>query len=80
MRRLAAPFSTDTAPRSATSPRRSPGRFTCRVSYDDLAAARDAVGAAIGAGFTHIVFGLRTPYPDGVARWVADEIVTPSQR
>ena len=54
--------------------------FHVPVSYEDPAATRDAAGAAIGAGFTHIVLSLRTPYPDGVARWVADEIVTPSQR
>ena len=48
------------------------------VSYDDPATTRDTVAAAINAGFTHIVLGLGTPYPDGVARWVADEIVAPS--
>src|SRR3984885_901307 len=54
--------------------------FHVPVSYDDPASTRDTVGAAIDAGFTHIVLSLRTPYPDGVARWVADEIVTASQR
>ena len=50
------------------------------VSYDDPVTIRETVGAAIDAGFTHIVLSLTTPHPDGVARWVADEIVTPSQR
>jgi hypothetical protein len=38
------------------------------------------VAAAIDAGFTHVVLSLSTPYPDAVVRWVADEIVTASQR
>ena len=54
--------------------------FHLPVSYDDPATTRDAVRAATGAGFTHIVLSLRTPYPEGGVRWVAEEIVTPSQR
>lgn len=54
--------------------------FHVPVSSDDPATVRDTIGAAIDAGFTHIVLSLRTPYPDGVARWVADEIVTGSPR
>ena len=54
--------------------------FHVPVSYDDPVTIRETVGAAIDAGFTHIVLSLTTPHPDGVARWVADEIVTPSQR
>jgi alkanesulfonate monooxygenase SsuD/methylene tetrahydromethanopterin reductase-like flavin-dependent oxidoreductase (luciferase family) len=50
-----------------------------RVSYDDPAAARDAVDEALVAGFTHIVLSLSAPYPDKVARWLADEIVGPSR-
>ncbi|MFD0687283.1 LLM class flavin-dependent oxidoreductase [Actinomadura fibrosa] len=46
------------------------------VSYDEPGPARDAIGAATGAGFRHIVLGLPAPYPAGVARWVADELVT----
>ena len=49
------------------------------VSYDDPATARDAATAAISAGFTHIVLSLRNPYPNNVARWLADEIITPSR-
>ncbi len=50
-----------------------------RVSYEDPAGTRDAVAQAVAAGFTHIVLSLSAPYPDDVARWVAVEIVTPSQ-
>lgn len=45
------------------------------VSYTDPAATRRAVHAAAAAGFGHLVLGLPAPYPDGVARWVADEII-----
>jgi alkanesulfonate monooxygenase SsuD/methylene tetrahydromethanopterin reductase-like flavin-dependent oxidoreductase (luciferase family) len=48
------------------------------VAYDDPAATRHAVGAALDAGFRHIVLSLQAPYPDGIARWVTDEIITPS--
>ncbi len=47
------------------------------VSYDDPAATRAAIGAALDAGFGHIVLMLPAPYPEGVARWVADELVAP---
>ena len=48
------------------------------VSYDQPAATRNAVRAAVGAGFTHVVLSLPPSYPAGVARWVAGEIITPS--
>jgi hypothetical protein len=47
-----------------------------QVSYDRPAATREAIRAAIGAGFRHVVLGLPAPYPAQVARWVADELVT----
>jgi alkanesulfonate monooxygenase SsuD/methylene tetrahydromethanopterin reductase-like flavin-dependent oxidoreductase (luciferase family) len=47
------------------------------VSYDDVAASRETVLDLIDAGMNHIVLGIRTPYPVGVARWLADEIITP---
>ena len=47
------------------------------VSYDDPGSTRQAVDAALGAGFGHVVLGLPAPYPAGVARWVADEIIIP---
>ncbi|MEU7912930.1 LLM class flavin-dependent oxidoreductase [Microbispora bryophytorum] len=46
------------------------------VSYDRPGPTRDAIGEAIDAGFRHIVLGLPSPYPAGVARWVADELIT----
>jgi alkanesulfonate monooxygenase SsuD/methylene tetrahydromethanopterin reductase-like flavin-dependent oxidoreductase (luciferase family) len=48
------------------------------VSYDQPGSTRDAIGQAIEAGFRHIVLSLPAPYPAGVARWVADELITPS--
>lgn len=54
--------------------------FHVPVSYDDPATTRDTVAAAIDAGFNHVVLSLSTPYPNAVVRWVADEIVTASQR
>jgi alkanesulfonate monooxygenase SsuD/methylene tetrahydromethanopterin reductase-like flavin-dependent oxidoreductase (luciferase family) len=47
------------------------------VSYDDVAATRQTVLDLIDAGMNHIVLAVRTPYPVGVARWLADEIITP---
>lgn len=47
------------------------------VSYDHPEQTRAAIGTAIEAGFTHVVLGLGAPYPDGVAAWVAQELVQP---
>ncbi len=47
------------------------------VDYDRPGTTREAIGEAVAAGFGHIVLGLGAPYPDGVARWVADELVAP---
>lgn len=47
------------------------------VDHDDPARTRDTVAAHLDAGFTHVVLGLSAPYPAGVARWTADEIVRP---
>jgi hypothetical protein len=41
---------------------------------------RRAVDEAIGAGFRHIVLGLASPYPAGVVRLVADEVIAGSGR
>ena len=46
------------------------------VSYDQPATTREAIGEAVGAGFRHVVLGLPAPYPVGIARWVADELIT----
>ncbi|MCV7422553.1 LLM class flavin-dependent oxidoreductase [Mycobacterium yunnanensis] len=47
------------------------------VSYDEPNDTRDAIGRALDAGFRHVILGLPNPYPDGVARWVVDELVRP---
>jgi alkanesulfonate monooxygenase SsuD/methylene tetrahydromethanopterin reductase-like flavin-dependent oxidoreductase (luciferase family) len=46
------------------------------VSYDDPGSTRDAASRAVAAGFRHFVLSLPAPYPDGVARWVAEEVIT----
>jgi alkanesulfonate monooxygenase SsuD/methylene tetrahydromethanopterin reductase-like flavin-dependent oxidoreductase (luciferase family) len=48
------------------------------VSYDRPGDTRGKIGEAVDAGFSHVVLGLSPPYPAGVARWVADELVIPS--
>jgi alkanesulfonate monooxygenase SsuD/methylene tetrahydromethanopterin reductase-like flavin-dependent oxidoreductase (luciferase family) len=48
------------------------------VSYEQPGATRDAVGEAVDAGFRHVILGLSAPYPTDVARWVTDEVITPS--
>ncbi|MEU1983402.1 LLM class flavin-dependent oxidoreductase [Nocardia sp. NPDC019395] len=48
------------------------------VSYDRPGATRDAIAEALDAGFRHFVLGLESPYPAGVAQWVADELIVPS--
>jgi alkanesulfonate monooxygenase SsuD/methylene tetrahydromethanopterin reductase-like flavin-dependent oxidoreductase (luciferase family) len=48
------------------------------VSYDEPKATLDAIGEALEAGFPHVVLGLPAPFPVDVARWVADELITPS--
>ena len=48
------------------------------VSYDDPGGTRDSIAAAVEAGFRHVVLSLPAPYPDNVARWVADEIIAKS--
>jgi alkanesulfonate monooxygenase SsuD/methylene tetrahydromethanopterin reductase-like flavin-dependent oxidoreductase (luciferase family) len=45
------------------------------VSYDQPADTRAAIAEAVDAGFEHVVLILPTPYPQGVARWVADELI-----
>jgi alkanesulfonate monooxygenase SsuD/methylene tetrahydromethanopterin reductase-like flavin-dependent oxidoreductase (luciferase family) len=50
------------------------------VSYDEPDVTREKIREAIDAGFTHIILGLSSPYPEGVARWVVDELITRSGR
>ncbi len=45
------------------------------VSYDRPATTRDAIAEAVDAGFRHVILGLRAPYPEHVAHWVAGELV-----
>ncbi|MGA6162773.1 LLM class flavin-dependent oxidoreductase [Amycolatopsis magusensis] len=45
------------------------------VSYDRPEDTRKAIGEAVDAGFGHVVLGLPSPYPEGVARWVAAELI-----
>jgi alkanesulfonate monooxygenase SsuD/methylene tetrahydromethanopterin reductase-like flavin-dependent oxidoreductase (luciferase family) len=52
--------------------------ITLPVSYDHPGKTRDAISEALDAGFPHIVLILPAPYPGGVARWVADELITKS--
>src|SRR4029450_13068868 len=48
------------------------------VSYDDATSTRAIIRELIDAGFTHIVLGLPTPYPEGVVRWAVDELIGPT--
>ena len=45
------------------------------ASYDRPDQTREAIGEALDAGFQHVVLSVAPPYPDGVARWAADELI-----
>lgn len=45
------------------------------VSYDQPSTTRCLIAEAIDASFQHIVLGLSAPYPENVARWVANELI-----
>jgi alkanesulfonate monooxygenase SsuD/methylene tetrahydromethanopterin reductase-like flavin-dependent oxidoreductase (luciferase family) len=45
------------------------------VSYDEPATTRAAIAEAIDAGFGHVVLGLESPYPVGVAQWLVDAVI-----
>lgn len=47
-------------------------------SYEDPAPVRQILGQVIGAGFSHLVLNPPAPYPNGLARWVADELILPT--
>lgn len=47
------------------------------MSYDDAEANRKTVRALIDAGLTHIVLSLPRGYPQGIGRWLADEVISP---
>ena len=46
------------------------------VDYDAADQTRDAIAEAVDAGFSHVILGLRPPYPEHVARWVAEDLLT----
>ncbi|MYR06186.1 LLM class flavin-dependent oxidoreductase [Gordonia sp. SID5947] len=46
------------------------------VSYDRPDATRVEIIEALEAGFSHVVLMLPSPYPDRVAHWVADELIS----
>jgi alkanesulfonate monooxygenase SsuD/methylene tetrahydromethanopterin reductase-like flavin-dependent oxidoreductase (luciferase family) len=48
------------------------------VDYEKPSSTRETIGEATDAGFTHIVLGLQPPYPAGVVRWIADELIKES--
>ena len=45
------------------------------VTYEDPAATSRAITEAADTGFDHVILGLTSPYPVGVAQWVADELI-----
>jgi hypothetical protein len=47
------------------------------VSYDDPGRTRATVRELAGIGVTHLVLSLPAPFPPGVARWVAEEVIAP---
>jgi alkanesulfonate monooxygenase SsuD/methylene tetrahydromethanopterin reductase-like flavin-dependent oxidoreductase (luciferase family) len=61
---------------------RDPGSITRSVQllvpYDHPASTRKTLGQLVGAGFSHVVLNPPPPYPDHVARWVADELIIPT--
>jgi alkanesulfonate monooxygenase SsuD/methylene tetrahydromethanopterin reductase-like flavin-dependent oxidoreductase (luciferase family) len=46
-----------------------------RLAYDDPAAAREQIAEARAAGFRHFALSLPSPFPEGVAEWVASEVI-----
>jgi len=47
------------------------------VDPDNLAASRSMAEGYIAAGATHVILNFRAPYPQGIARRVADEVAEP---
>jgi alkanesulfonate monooxygenase SsuD/methylene tetrahydromethanopterin reductase-like flavin-dependent oxidoreductase (luciferase family) len=62
----------------ARDPREITRSVQTAISYDDPARTRESLRQLIDAGFTHLVLTLPAPYPNDVARWVADELITPT--
>ena len=63
---------------SGRDPRSITRSVQVAISYDDPALARVIVRELIDVGFTHVVLNLPSPYPNDVARWVADELIRPT--
>jgi alkanesulfonate monooxygenase SsuD/methylene tetrahydromethanopterin reductase-like flavin-dependent oxidoreductase (luciferase family) len=61
---------------------RDPAEITRSIhlvaSYDQPEVTRDQISQALDAGFRHFVLSLADPYPNGVAQWVADELIKPT--
>jgi hypothetical protein len=49
--------------------------ITLPVSYEQPGTTRHTITEAIDAGFQHIILSLSAPYPENVARWVANELI-----
>ena len=47
------------------------------ITADDPAGVRATVTGLVGAGFSHIVLGVRPPAPGNVPGWLAEEIIRP---
>jgi len=47
------------------------------LDQTELVTLRDRLRDFIAAGATHLVFSLRAPYPEGIARFLADELISP---
>ncbi|MGW5743445.1 LLM class flavin-dependent oxidoreductase [Amycolatopsis sp. NPDC003861] len=45
------------------------------VEYNQPELTRGKIAEAAEAGFEHVVLGLGSPYPEGVAKWVAEELI-----
>lgn len=45
------------------------------VNYDDLAATARTVQSYVDVGATHLILNLRYPYPDGIIKRLAEEVV-----
>ncbi len=58
---------------------RDPAEITRSIflpaDYERPGLTRGKIAEAADAGFGHIVLGLPNPYPEGVAHWVADELI-----
>ncbi|MGW3196079.1 hypothetical protein ACWDBD_16150 [Streptomyces sp. NPDC001118] len=51
---------------------------TPRMAAEHADPARDTIGRGTDAGFRHTILGPAPPYPDHVARWLTEELITTS--